>query len=285
MKRDYFRKAVALGLSSLFLAAGGPLISAAKKNIAVSLSKKEVRDLNGSGLVLTFIMSVVNSSSTEYALSWYDYRVVVQGTDYFSLKTSLEEPIAVPGKGETLVSLPVKITYSLLYEAVPKARESSAIPCYITGLLTFVDAKKKEQKVPFAFSGEFPAYSDLGVELKPLEMKTLTIGGTEFDFSFAFQNSNQFEVVLGDIAYRLRLGGSEISQGVIRGDSAIPAGGEKVFSLPLMLDFFELGKELYGVFDRPAAPCEFEGEARAASVWGDLKIGFSKQKDIPIIRK
>jgi len=285
MKKNSVKRTGALGLLAFLLAAANPLTPAAKKNITVSLSKKEVRDLSGSGLVLTFLVSVVNSSSTEYALNWYDYRVVVQGTDYFSLRTSLEEPIKVPGKGETLVSLPVRITYSLLYDAVPKARESAAISCYVTGLLTFVDAKRKEQKVPFAFSGDFPAYSDLGIEVRPLEMNTLTIGGTEFVFSFAFQNSNQFEIVLGDIAYRLRLGGREISQGVIRGESGIPAGGEKVFSLPLMLDFFELGKDLYGVFDRPDVACDFEGEARAATVWGDMKVGFSKQKDVPVIRK
>jgi LEA14-like dessication related protein len=285
MNSDGLKKTGALGFFILLFAAAGPLIPAAKKNITVSLSKKEVRDLSGSGLVLAFLVRVANSSSTEYALNWYDYRVVVQGTDYFSLKTSLEEPIPVPGGSETLISLPVKITYSLLYEAVPGAKDSSAIPCYVTGLLIFVDAKKKEKKVPFAFSGEFPAYSELEIEVKPLEMKTLTIGGTEFVFSFACRNSNQFEVVLGDIAYRLRMGGREISQGVIRGESGIQAGEEKVFSLPLILDFFELGKELFGVFDQPAAPCEFEGEARAASVWGDLKVGFSKRKDVPIVRK
>ena len=282
---EFFKKAGALGLSFLFLAAAVPMFPAAKKNITVSLSKKEVRDLTGSGLVLAFLVRVKNSSSTEYALSWYDYRVVVQGADYFSLKTSLEEPIPVPAGGETQISLPVKITYSLLYEAVPSAKDSPAVPCYVTGLLVFVDAKKKEQKVPFAFSGEFPAYSELGVEIKPLEMNALTIGGTEFVFSFACRNSNLFEVVVGDIAYRLRMGGGEISQGVIRGGSGIPPGAEKVFSLPLILDFFELGKELLEVLERPAVPCEFEGEARASSVWGDLKIAFLKQEDVPIIRK
>jgi hypothetical protein len=285
MIKDCLKRTGALGLIAFLLAAAGPLMPAAKKNITVSLSKKEVRDLTGSSLILAFQVTAANTSSTEYALSWYDYRVVVQGADYFSLRTAPEEPIPVPAKGATQISLPVKITYSLLYEAVPSVRESSVIPCYVTGLLVFVDAKKKEQKVPFAFSGEFPVYSEPVIEIKPLEMKALTIGGTEFVFSFACRNGNAFEIVVGDIAYRFRIGGREISQGVIRGRSGIQAGEEKVFSLPLILDFFELGKELFNVFGQPAAPCEFEGETRASSVWGDLKIAFSKQEDIPIIRK
>jgi LEA14-like dessication related protein len=285
MKSDILKKAGALGLFVLLFATAGPLTPAAKKNITVSLSKKEVRDLSGSGLVLVFFVRVANSSSTEYALSRYDYRVVVQETDYFSLQTSMEEPIPVRAGRETLISLPVKITYSMLHEAVPGAKGNADIPCYVTGLLIFIDAKKKEQKVPFAFSGEFPAYSDPELLVMPVELKTLTIGGAELVFSFICRNPNSFELVLRDIAYRLRLGGREVSQEVIPGESPIQGGAERVFSLNLILDFFELGKEMFGVFERPSVPCELEWEARAASVWGDLKIGSLKQEDVPIVRQ
>jgi LEA14-like dessication related protein len=277
-------KIVALAVF-VFMVIGLTAGPAAKKNIAVSLNKKEIRDLDGSGLLLVFFIQVTNASSSDYALSKYDYRVVVQETDYFSLKTSLEEPILVPKSGDTLISFPVKITYSLLFEAVPSVEQSARVPCYITGLLIFVDSRRREEKVPFAFSAEFPIYKDPDVAVQPIELKTLTIGGTEFAFSFSCRNANGFEIVLGDIAYDLELEGHPISKGVIRGQNNLEAQGERAFRLPFVLDFFELGKEYFGIFDRPSAEFRLKGEANASSVWGDLKIVFSRRGSAPIVRQ
>ncbi len=268
----------------IFLAAGLAAAPAAKKNITVSLSKKEIRDLDGSGLLLVFFLQAANASSSDYALSKYDYRVVVQETDYFSLTTTLDEPIRVPRSSDTLISFPVKITYSLLFQAVPGVEQSARVPCYITGLMIFTDSRKREEKVPFAFSAEFPIYKDLDVAVQPIQVKTLTIGGTAFDFSFSCRNVNDFEIALGDIAYALELDGRSISKGVIRGPNNLEAQGEKSFRLPFVLDFFELGKEFFGIFDRPSTEFRFKGEANASSVWGDLKILFSKQGSVPIVK-
>jgi LEA14-like dessication related protein len=225
------------------------------------------------------------SFSSDYALSKYDYRVVVQETDYFSLSTTLDEPIRVPRNGDTLISFPVKITYSLLFKAVPGIEQSGRVPCYITGLMIFEDSRRREEKVPFAFSAEFPIYKDLDVAVQPIELKTLTIGGTEFAFSFSCRNVNDFEIDLGDIAYTLELEGRPISKGIVRGPNNLEAQGQKALRLPFVLDFFELGKEYFSLFDRPSMEFRFKGEASASSVWGDLKVVFSKQGSVPIVKK
>ncbi len=268
-----------------FLAIGLGATSAARKNIAVTLSKKEIRDFDGSGLLLVFFLQVTNASSSDYALAKYDYRVVVQDTDYFSLKTSLEEPILVPRAGETLISFPVKITYSLLFEAVPGIEQSARLPCYITGLLIFADSRRREEKVPFAFSAEFPVYKDLDVAVQPIQLKALSVGGTEFEFSFSCRNLNGFDIALGDIAYELELAGRPIFKGAIRGQNNLEAQGQGTFLLPVVLDFFELGKEYFVIFDRPTVEFSFKAEANATSVWGDLKIAITKQGNLPIVRQ
>ncbi len=121
--------------------------------------------------------------------------------------------------------------------------------------MIFTDAKKRQEKVPFAFSGEFPVFKDVEVTVQPVEVKVLTIGGTEFVFSFSLRNPNDFELVLGSLDYRLDLDGKTAAQGAIEGENKLDAGGEKAFTLPVMLDFFEVGKEFYAIFDKPAAAC------------------------------
>jgi LEA14-like dessication related protein len=277
------RRASLFVLFVLILASG--VGAAAKKNISISLSKKEIRDMDSSGLTLVFYLKISNSSPSPYYLTQYDYRVVVNGTDYFSLKTPLDEPILMEKNGDTLISLPVKITYALLFETVKGIEGNTKVTCYVTGLMTFSDGKRKVEKTPFAFLGEFPNFKDLAIEIHPLEVKNLTVGGVDFVFSFSCRNKNNFEVVLGNVAYQLALAGKKISEGVIPGENRIEAQGGKEFSLPLILDFFEVGKELYAVFDQPSSDCQFSGEAPASSVWGNFKLIFSKNEKINISRE
>jgi LEA14-like dessication related protein len=283
MERKAIRNGALLGLLLLLLASGAA--AAAKKDISISLSHKEIKDMDSSGLTLVFYLRVANSSSTPYYLTQYDYRVVVQETDYFSLKTSLEDPIRIQENGSTLISLPVKITYDLLYGEVKGLEGSQKIACYVTGLMVFSDGKRREEKTPFAFPGEFPVFSGLEWTILPVQVKSFSVGGVEFTFSFSCRNRNAFEVALGDLTYRIALAGQSIAEGTIRGENRIESQGERIFSLLLMVDFFETGKELFPVFDQPSVACQLSGEATATSVWGDFNVTLSKDEVVDIQRK
>lgn len=267
-----------------FLIAAGLTASPAKKNIVVSLERKEIRDMDSSGLILVFFLEIANSSRSSYSLGEYDYRVVVEGTDYFALKTSLESPIPVEKDTTTRISLPVKITYADLLERVPAVTDVPKASCYVTGLMIFADSRGRQEKIPFAFSGDFPVFRELEVEVKPLAVKTLTIGGAEFTLTFSFRNRNSFELTLGKLAYKFEVEGRTFAEGIIPGGKKIESQAEVVFSLPLMLDFFEVGREVFDIFQKPSAACLLSGGSRVDSVWGELKVSFVKKEDIQIIR-
>lgn len=240
--------------------------------------------MDGTGLTLVFYLEIANSSRLLYDLSQYDYRVVVQGGDYFGLKTALEQPIAIPREDKILISLPLKITFADLLERVPGAAGSPKLPCYVTGLLIFTDSRKKEEKVPFAFSGEFPIFKDLEISIQPLQMKNLTIGGTEFTFAFACRNGNSFDLTLRDLTYTLEIGGRPVSEGAIKEATLVEGESERFFTIPVMLDFFEAGRELFDSLQQPAVSCGLSGEARAESLWGEMKVLFSKREEVKVTR-
>jgi len=267
-----------------FLLAAGLTVSPANKNIIVSLERKEIRDMDPSGLTLVFFLEIANSSRSSYSLSAYDYRVVVEGADYFALKTSLESPILVEKERTTRISLPLKITYPDLLERVPGAADVPKAACYVTGLLIFTDSRGRQETTPFAFSGDFPVFRELEVEVKPLAVKTLTIGGAEFTLSFSLRNGNSFELALGKLSYRFEVEGRTIAEGIIPGGKKIESQAELSFSLPLMLDFFEIGREVFDILQKPSAACLLSGDSWADSVWGQLKLSFAKKGDIQIIR-
>jgi len=86
------------------------------------------------------------------------------------------------------------------------------------------------------------------------------------------------------ISYILTLAGYEIEQGNISGDKNINKQGEKIFSLPLLLNFFDVGKEVYDVLDKSSTQCVFSGEVKIQTVWGQLTIPFDEQGVLSISR-
>jgi Late embryogenesis abundant protein len=268
----------------LVLAAAVAATPPARKNIVVSLERKGIRDMDSSGLTLVFYLDIANSSRSDYSLAEYDYRVVVEGTDYFAWKASLESPILVEKEAATRISLPVKITYADLLERVPGTADLPKASCYVTGLMIFTESRGRQEKIPFAFSGDFPIFRDLELEVKPLDIKTLTIGGAEFTLSFTLRNRNSFGLTLGPLAYKLEVEGRSVAEGVISGGKTIEGQAELAFSLPHMLEFFEVGREVYDILQKPSAAAVLSVDAPFESQWGTFKLRLTRQGDISFVR-
>jgi hypothetical protein len=80
------------------------------------------------------------------------------------------------------------------------------------------------------------------------------------------------------------LAGYEIEKGTIAGDKNIDKQGEKLFSLPVLLDFFDVGKEVYNVLDKSSTQSRFNGVVEVQTVWGRLTIPFDEQELLTIKR-
>lgn len=253
-----------------------------KDSLSISLEEKRVQDLNFSGLSLVFYLNIANSSSKPFYISSYDYRLVTNGREYLSLKTVLENKIEIDAKSSSLISLPLKITYDLLFQNVKGIEEEDKAFCYLAGGLTFSGKGKKEERLPFAFSAEFPILKKPEIEFIALQVKDLTIGGADLIFKVRFTNKNSFELLVDKISYNLSLGGKPIGKGQIWGDKNIEKKGGKVFSLPLLLNFFEVGKEVYNILHQPSSICQLSGDIEVTTIWGRIIIPFEKREKIPI---
>lgn len=260
-----------------------PSASPAKK-IAISLDRKEIRQMDASGLVLVFYLEIGNSERTAYSLVEYDYRVVVENTDYFALRTALDEPIPVPGEEATRISLPLKITYPDLLERVPAAGGGAKALCYVIGEMIFADSRGRREQIAFAFSGEFPIFRPIEIEIRPIEVKTLTIGGADFTIGYTLRNRNSFEMILGRLAYRLNLEGRTVAEGVLPPGRKVESQGEITLTLPHMLEFFEVGREVFDTMQKPSAPGELALQSRAESIWGEIELDSVHKGDIRITR-
>lgn len=250
--------------------------SSLKEDLRISLEEKRIKDFSFSGLTLVFYVNISNSSSKTYHLTSYTYRLVVNQQEYFRLSKSLEEHINIKANGNTLLSFPLKITYSNLFRAVDGIENEDKAQCYLSGALTFSDGRSEIGRLPFAFSGEFPILKTPEIKFLALHVKEMSVGGADISLKMSFKNNNTFELLVDRIRYRFQLGGKAVGEGIISGDKNIESGEIRVFSLPFLLSFFELGKETYNLLQEPAAPCRFLGEIEVRTAWGKVTIPFDK---------
>jgi len=251
-----------------------PAFGISRKDLAVGLKEKRIRDLSSRGLTLAFHVGIRNLSPTPCRLVRYDNRVTVNQKEFLRMPVALGEPIPVGGGEEITIALPVKFSYDLLFAAVGPIEEKAA--CDATGEFVFADAKGKEEKVPFAFSGEFPIFKDPEIELLPLRVNDLTVGGGDVVFEARVTNANGYDLIVDAFAFKLSFGTRIVLEGEIPGDKSVPGRGDRIFSLPFLLDFFDAGKEVYDLFQKPPVPCRFEGRILIDSIWGMLPVDFDR---------
>jgi LEA14-like dessication related protein len=272
--------AVCLAVLPAAAPAGGA--PAAKDEVTLALKEKVIRNLSSSGLVLAFHVTLSNPSDSPAALVRYRYRVTIHQTEYLNMTVSLPEPLAVPPGGETVVALPVKISYDNLRAAVGPVTGQAG--CDVVGDMYFDTGRRREQRVAFAFSGVFPIFQDPEVDILPLKINDQTVGGADIVFRPRFKNSNGYELIVDMIDFDLYFNGQHVLAGPIPGDKSLPAMGEKIFSLPFLLDFFETGEEVRACFAKDEFSCRFAGRMEIASVWGRLRISFDRTQALRLER-
>lgn len=261
---------------------GGAFSLSLEDDITILLRERQVQELANTGLNLVFYIQIKNSSPKPYYLSGYSYRFVVDQTEYLRLQTSLDSRLRLDPSEETLIALPVRITYEHLFRTVEGVQSKDKALCYIMGELAFADEKKERGRLPFSFSGEFPIYKDPQVDLVAININMLTIGGADLNLEIKLMNTNGFELLVQRVSYRIKVGNRPIGDGNISGDKSIPADGEKSFQIPLLLNFFEVGKDVYAFLQQDSTSCQFSGEIEIHTVWGRIEIPFDVSKNIVI---
>ncbi|MGB8952984.1 MAG: LEA type 2 family protein [Candidatus Aminicenantales bacterium] len=276
--------AVELGMAMAVIFISVPAAGPSTLDIAIALKEKKVESLSPKGLTLLFYFELANSSSSPCFLVKYDYRVMIEDREYLSLQTPLAEAIRIESRENTLVALPLKVTYALLFQVLPELKDKDVLECFLGGGMTFQDERRREKRVPMVVTGEIPVFKELGIKIQPIETRSLSIGGAELNFKALFQNPNAFILTLEKLSYRLELAGKTVAEGEADGEMRLNGHGEEMFSLPLLLDFFEIGKDVYQHFESAQVFAQFSGRLDVITIWGKFQIPFQKSEEIAVLR-
>jgi len=255
-----------------------------KPDIEISVREKRILEPTPQGLSLSFVLHLKNLLTLPQLLASYDFRAVIDGVEFLNLQTELDAPIRLEGREEIEIALPIKITYGYLFAAVPGIQDRDQASCSVTGGMSFQEDRGKEKRVPISFSGEFPIFR--GIEVNPLsiEARDLTVGGADLVFKASVGNPNGFPFKIVRMSCRLELVGVPVSESVLGQGVTVDARGEKVLSVPLLLDFFELGRPLYDGLSQPPVDIRLSGEIELSSIWGTFKISFDRRAKAAVVK-
>lgn len=256
----------------------GPL----DNDLLITLEVKQVENLSTTSLNYVFYLNIKNISSKSYYLTRYRYRFVVNEEEYLQLNTAPSVGMELRPSVTTMVKIPVKITYENLFQAIEGVSEMDSVSCYLMGELYFSDGKRERGSLPIAFNGEFPVFKAPKVEIVTLEANSVSMAGADLDFHVKFKNSNGFNLRVQKITYSLKLDGHPVDVGQIDGDKNIEARGERVFTIHLLLNFFDVGKQLYPILLKSDVEAAFSGEIGFLTQWGRMQIPFSINKKFPL---
>jgi LEA14-like dessication related protein len=274
-----------LVLLALFCALSGWSQSKSlQDDLKISLNETKIRDFSMDGLTFVFSINISNSSSSAYFLSGYEYRFVVNQMQYFHLQIPLEKKIMIAAKKSKTLSFPIKITYAHLFRLVKGIETEDQVEGTWSGTMTFADKRKERGRLSFSFSGHFPIFQKPQIEFRALRVKELTIGGADVIFDAGFGNPNVFAFTVERISYEYYLRNSLIIEESVTKGKAIASHGETAFSLPILMNFFEVGKDVYTHLQRSSTLCRFTGEIEVKTEWGRVKIPFDKTGRITISR-
>ncbi len=256
------------------------LQSSVKKELDITLEAKKIEGLSPSGLTLYFLFRVVNNSSAEYKLSRTTTRVMVNQNEFFRLDTPVDPPLAVPASSATTIAAPVKITYDYLFKAIPSLQQEEVFTCALTGFFTFLDARRREVKLPIAATANFPLFRSFDLEIHPLQVKEISVGGAELVFSASIINKMATTWILRSLRYRLEIAQHEVGQQQELAENSWGPQEAKELTVPVLLDFFELGSELYTLLNEKEVEVAVTGEMVVESEWGKFLLPFSARQKV-----
>jgi LEA14-like dessication related protein len=257
---------------------------AQENDIKIALEEKRVESLSPEGLDLVFYIRLENVSSRDYSLTAYSYRFVIQEQEYLRLpERSLDGDLPLNRGSSERIRFPVRITYDNLYRSIAGVQDAVSVSCFIMGEMVFARGRRGGG-LPFAFSAEFPIFRAPTVSVQSVKARALTIGGADLEVELKIANPNGFSLDMDDLEYDLKLGGHPLKQGRIRSSDPIAPSSEHILSIPLLFNFYDVGKDVHALLLQESVSCQVTGTLFMRTQWERLSLPFELNQRVPVER-
>jgi LEA14-like dessication related protein len=150
--------------------------------------------------------------------------------------------------------------------------------------MVFARGRRRGGSLPFAFSAEFPIFQAPTLAVLSVKAKALTIGGADLEVKLSVSNPNGFSLDMDDLEYDLKLGGHPLKRGRLRTSDPVAASSEHILSIPLLFNFYDVGKDVHALLQQENVSCQVTGTMFVRTEWERLSLPFELNQRVPVER-
>ncbi|MFQ5640381.1 MAG: LEA type 2 family protein [bacterium] len=248
----------------------------------VSFSRVRLDKLSFDSATLLFDVNVENPNPVGVTLAGFDYDFILNERSF--VQGNQEQGLEIPANGANIVQIPVTLAFADIYQTFKslKGQDSTAykLECGLAFELPFLGTKR----IPISKQGTFPLLKLPKLSVESLKLEGLRLTGADLKLNLKLKNPNAFSFALTSLNYALDINNREWVTGKSAEGMAIAAKNESVISLPVSLNFVQIGQSAYQLLrsDQPLS-YRFKGKFdmnSAVPLLGQVSLPFDRSGQI-----
>lgn len=216
-----------------------------KQKPRVSVAGQKLTRLDFQQVGMAFDIRIDNPNPVGISLAGLDYDLKLAGRSFATGKQNKQ--MQLKAAGPSSFQLPLSMRFAEVYQGLKELKGKNEVPYELTtGLVIDVPILGK-LRYPVSASGKLPLPRVPKVSLKSLTLEKLSFSGASLALKLKVDNPNVFGVALNKLRYDFKVNGKRWASGNRASLGKLAANQGNELTLPISLNFMELGSGLYGL--------------------------------------
>lgn len=208
------------------------------QSVSIAGASFETLDLN-------VALEIDNPNPFGLTLDGFDYALDLNGNGFLNGEQS--EQTNLNANGSSTVSVPIRLTFKELSEAIPTLWEQDEFNYDFKATLPIRFPVLGIIKVPVETSGTLPVLRAPRIANLRLQKKSLGLTGAELDLSVEIDNPNAFDLSIATFSYSLEGNAQQWASGSLDDATDLLKKSSNTLTVPIRLNFLALGRTVFNL--------------------------------------
>ncbi|HFC53941.1 MAG TPA: hypothetical protein ENJ43_05865 [Gammaproteobacteria bacterium] len=218
------------------------------KDPEISIADIGISSLSLDGMTLQLALDVDNPNPLPLSLAGFDYALKLDGKQL--LAGEQRDRVEIKARGSSRIRIPISLRFADLSRLLSGglAGENLRYELQTAALVDLPVVGVK--RFPASRKGEFPVPRPPTVSLTGIDIQQIGLTGARLVIGATLENPNGFGMEIGSLAYDLAVNGRRWAKSSLDGGVSLRGKGNGSISIPVELDFREMGGSLYQALTR-----------------------------------
>ena len=233
-----------------------------------TFKRLKLEGMSFESVTLGLVYEIDNPYEIPIELAHVDYQLAVAGKRLFS--GSPNEGVKIPAGRKKEITFPAQVRFAELGSAVQTIFTKSKLDYRASGNVGLA-TPVGQLRFPISKSGTFDRPDLPAIRIADVKAPRLTGTSAELRVLLDVTNTNPFPMPLEQVQYGLKLAGSQVGTGSVRGADVAP-GKTRRLELPLKVGLLDAGRSVTRFIAGDATDVEVTGKLDFGSLTGPFEV-------------